>query len=72
MTNAPPPLPRKIRVAEAMQMARWSERTFYRYMPYFKTYLLIRPGKKTGTRLVDYEDFCRFIERHAQGPTNLL
>lgn len=75
MTTTKHPLterpPRKIRVEEAAQIARWSRRTFDRHRPYFKTYLLTRPGKRSGTRLVDYEDFMAYLERHAQGEINV-
>ena len=61
----------KLRIEEAAQLARCSMRTVYRHLPYFKTYWLALPGKKHGRRLIDYEDFCAYLERRAQGPTNL-
>jgi hypothetical protein len=60
----------KLRVEEAAQMARCSPRTVYRHMPYFKTYLLTRPGKTRGNRLIDGADFCAYLEQRAQGLTN--
>jgi hypothetical protein len=71
LSSLPEGATRKIRVREATQLARWSDRTFYRHLPYFKTYLLVRPGKTRGTRLVDFDDFLAYLERHAQGLTNL-
>jgi hypothetical protein len=58
-----------LRVEEAARLARWSIRSFYRHMPFFKTYSLTRPGAKRGTRLVAYEDFRAYLERGAQGPS---
>jgi hypothetical protein len=52
-------------------MTDWSRRTFDRNRPFFKTYLLARPGKTRGRRLVDYDDFVRYLEQRAQGLTNL-
>jgi hypothetical protein len=62
---------RKIRVEEAARMARWSQRTLYRHLPYFKSHLLTRPGKTRGNRVIDYADFVAYLERRAQGLTNL-
>jgi hypothetical protein len=62
--------PRKIPVEEALRITDWSRRTFDRHRHFFKTYLLAMPGKTRGRRLVDYEDFCRYLEQRAQGLTN--
>jgi hypothetical protein len=63
--------PRKIHIREAAQIARCSERTVWRHLPYFKTYLFALPGKTHGKRLIDYADFCAYLERCAQGLTNI-
>jgi hypothetical protein len=63
--------PRKIRIKEAAQIAGCSERTIWKHLPYFKSYLLALPGKSHGRRMIDHKDFCAYLERHAQGLTNL-
>jgi hypothetical protein len=56
-----------IRPDDVLRTTGWSKPTYLRHLPHLKSYHVLLPGTRRGTRLIDYEHLKRYLEQFAEG-----
>jgi hypothetical protein len=56
-----------IRPDSVLRITGWSKPTYLRHLPHLRSYHVLLPGTKRGTRLIDYEHLKRYLEQFAEG-----
>jgi hypothetical protein len=59
-----------VRPDDVLRITGWSKPTYFRHLRHLKTYNVLLPGMRRGTRLVDYEHLKRYLEQFAEGGVN--